>query len=132
MIHSCADCGMLHDAPALREDSAVAIARIEAEARVAVAKLQARADSHAVEVEAESAVDVAQAQAEVVATVLAADPEPVVVEEAPADPPVVINSPIVDSGDEIVDETAPPARDESEHDDDESAPKRSRGLGMWG
>jgi hypothetical protein len=126
-MHSCVDCGLLHDGGDIRDSDAYRIALLEKETAIELAKISARGDNHVAEVEAEAAVTVAESQAEAIVEALSTE-EPAQVEGEPVDAsPVVVNAPIVDSGNEV-EELAPPKHDE--HQDEAPAPKKSS-LGLW-
>jgi hypothetical protein len=139
-MHTCPECQMLHEAigtpPANAE---VEIARIRADAEVRIAELAASADKKVATVQAEASVEVAREESDAVEAAMADTEADEHVTDAinaaavgldvgdagpapePAPEPVVVQQ--VDE----VHEDAPPVREES----DESAPKKSRGLGMW-
>jgi len=131
MIHSCQECGVVHDHPTPQVNPEVEIARINAESALAIAKLQSRTDKSVSEIEAESAVEVAEAQAEIMGTVLLAEANATdeVADEVPESSPVVVSTPIIDSGNDIEEAPEPPKHDESE--DEPKPKKRSFGLGAW-
>lgn len=129
MIHSCPDCGLVHDhvqPPA--ESPEVAIARIQAASAEAIAKINARSDRDwnesreaVAEIEAGAQVDAAEAEAAVIGAAIEAG----VVSEESAEP-VLIDVPEPEP--EADPEELPPA---------EGSPvpapsgKKSIGLGMW-
>ncbi len=132
MIHTCSDCGLVHDhvAPPA-EDRDVAIARIQATSAEAIARINARADTHIAEVHAEAdqavteaiadaEVEAAGVQAEVLGDAIEAsglqEPEPVVVDVAPGPEPEPDPEELPPAGGS----PAPPA-----------AGPKLRGLGMW-
>ena len=138
MIHTCGDCGLVHDGPASPGESAeVAIARIQADAAVRQAEINARADRHIADTQAEAAVEVAAEEAGAVEDALAdQEADEHVVDainaaavglaetdaEPPAEPPVIVQADAVAQNDE-----APPV---VEHDETEEKSKK-RGLGAW-
>ena len=125
-VHTCPDCGLVHDHVVPSVNPEVEIARIQAESAFKIAQLQARADKHVAEVQADADVDVAEAQAEAIVEALTSEDVPA--EEAAVEPepePVAI---IQDT--DITPEPdvpAPPAHEEPEHHE----PKKSKGLGLW-
>jgi hypothetical protein len=126
--HVCEGCGMLHDTPMTQEDSAVAIARIEAENRLAIAKLETRTDRHIADVEAEAAGDIAetQADAEVEAAVAEAEVLGAAIEASDTDPAEIIVPP-AEPVEEAPEDAPPPAEGSPvpEHKG------KSSGLGFW-
>jgi len=132
MIHTCADCGLVHDQLAAggdaREAAEVAIARINADRDVQVAKIGARQErdwnesmTERTEIEADASVEVAVAEAEIIGPMLAdADP-------APVDSPVIVQAPDVDVSQEADPEELPPV----EGSPAPEVTERKRGLGMW-
>jgi hypothetical protein len=138
-IHTCADCGLIHDAGIPQTSAEVEIARINAESAVRIAELGARADRHIADVQAEAAVDVAHEEAGAVQDALAdeeADEHVVDAINAAAagladtgdSAPAPMPAPVIQAVD--VDETsdAPP---ENEGSEPPETGKKSRGLGMW-
>lgn len=129
MIHSCPDCGLIHDhvqPPA--ESPEVAIARIQAQSAEAIAKINARSDrawnesrEAVAEIEADATVGAAEAEAAVIGAAIEAG----AVAEESAEPVIV---PVPDPEPEADPEELPPA---------EGSPmpapsgKKSLGLGMW-
>jgi hypothetical protein len=132
MIHTCPDCGLVHDhvAPPT-EDRDVAIARIQAQSAEAIARINARADTHIADVQAEAdqvvtetLADAEVAAAEVQAEVLGDAIEAAGIEE----PPPVVVDPGPEPEPEPDPEELPPA--EGSPAPPAAEPKR-RGLGMW-
>lgn len=131
-IHSCSECGLMHDTGAPQTNAEVEIARINAEAAVRQAEIAARADRHVADVNAEAAVasteafadaevDAAAIEAETAVDVAEAVAE--IVTEEPDAAPLVVDAPV----EEPEPEDAPPPAE----DDAPSAPRKGRGLGMW-
>jgi hypothetical protein len=127
-VHTCTDCGLVHDHVVPQTNPDVEIARINAESAFKIASLQSRADKHVAEVQAEADVDVAEAQADAIVEALAVEEEPA--EEAAVDAPPAPMAIIQDTDVEPESEVAPPPEHEegAEH---ESKPRKSKGLGLW-
>jgi hypothetical protein len=139
VIHTCQDCGLIHDhAVAQAESADVAIARIQAESAVRIAELQARTDRHAVDTMSAADVAVAEVQADAVEAALAdqeADEhvaqavDAMATEISQAPPPSDSGpAPIVVAQDTVTDVPAPPHVEEHH----EEPPPKKRGLGLWG
>jgi len=132
MIHTCTECGLVHDTTVAPPESPdVAIARIQAASAEAIAKINARSDREwnesrevVAEIEAEADVASATAEAEIVGAALEAG----VVTPEPDPAPVITVAPDVDMSQEADPEELPPA--EGSPAPEPAAPK-SRGLGMW-
>ena len=132
MIHTCPDCGLIHDhvqPPA--ESPEVAIARIQAQSAEAIAKINARSDRDwnesreaVAEIEADAQVDAAETEAAVIAAAIEAG---AVAPESTE--PVIIDAPAAEPDDDP--EELPPV----DAGDGSPAPapsgKKSLGLGMW-
>src|SRR5487761_662550 len=130
MIHSCTDCGLVHDTATPQTNPEVEIARINAETQLAVAKLASRTENHVVETQAEADITIAEHEASALENAAAAGlQEEDIVEETNA--PAVLNAPIVDSGDQQDDEVIEAPLEVDDDGFDESAPKKSRGFRMW-
>jgi hypothetical protein len=132
MIHTCPDCGLVHDHGAPQTNSDVEIARINAEAAVRQAEIAARADRHVADVQADAAVDATEAVAdaevdaaeiEAETAVDVAEAVAEVVSEEPDAAPLVLDAP---AGEPEPEDAPPPAEDTAP-----SAPRKPRGLGMW-
>lgn len=138
-MHTCQDCGLVHDHVTPPTNAEVEIARIQAENALALAKIQAGADKHVAEVQADA--DVASARAEAKAIEVAYsdnEADEHVVEainaaavglDTGADEPEPMPMPMVVNDLENDDVTVPPKREEHEPSE-ESAP-RKKGFGMW-
>lgn len=126
--HGCTECGMLHDTPLPSEDSAVAIARIEAENRLAIAKLQTRTDRHIADAELETAEEIAEVEADAAVVTAAADAEILgaAIKASDTDPAEIIVPP-AEPTEEEPDDAPPPA----EGSPVPSGKGKSAGLGFW-
>lgn len=130
MIHSCPDCGLVHDhvqPPA--EDPQVAIARIQAESAAEIARITAHSDRDWNEtreavaaIEADATVEAAAIEAEVIGDAIesagVSEPDPVII-DVPGQP-----GPEPDDDPEAL----PPAEGSPAP---EPAARKSLGLGMW-
>lgn len=135
MIHTCAECGLIHDhAQPPAESAEVAIARIQAEASIKTAEIAARAERHVADVQSDSDVQVAEASAGAVEAALAVavadDQEPDAEDgEDPGAPAEALPPPVVIAQDIAQDDAPEPPRHE-EHEQHETPPAK-RGFGAW-
>jgi len=131
-IHTCTECGLVHDQGVPQTNAEVEIARINADSQVRIAELNARADRAIAEAEAEAAVEVAHEEADAIQEALADEEADEHVADAisaaaagldigepeaePQPAPVIISAPEA------------PEHEGSEPPEPE---KKTRGLGMW-
>ena len=127
-VHSCTECGLVHDAIVAeeREPVEVTVARINAERDIAVARAAARQEAdyndtrvEVAKIEAKADVESAVVEGEVIAAALEAS-------DVEAEPIEIIAPDVVQDVDVDI-EDAPPETDGSPVPS-ESKP---RGLGMW-
>lgn len=142
-IHTCADCGLVHDHGVPMTNAEVEIARINAESAVRIAQLQAGAEKRVAEAYAEADVESAKAEAKAIEAVYADEEadehvveainavavglDPAGEEAPPMDEmpmPEIVN---VNENDDV---TVPPHHeDKAEHED--KAPKQKSLFGNW-
>lgn len=139
-IHTCTDCGLVHDVAIPTTNAEVEIARINADAQIRMAELTASADKAVAKTEGEAAVAVAAEEADAIEAAMAdqeADEHVVEAINAAAvglDPvaedaePEPAPEPIVIQDTQVNEEAAEPPKPEH-HEDHE--PKRKHGLGLW-
>jgi hypothetical protein len=129
-VHSCAECGLVHDAIVAeeREPVEVTIARINADRDIAVARASARSEAdwnttrvEVAKIEAKAEVESAVVEGEVIAAAIEAS-------DVEAEPVEIVAPDIITDTDIDITEDAPPPAEEGSPVPNA---KKSAGFGMW-
>jgi uncharacterized Zn finger protein len=129
-VHSCAECGLVHDALVAeeREPVEVTIARINADRDIQVARAAARSEAdyndtriEVARIEAKAEVQAAEVEGEVIAAAIEAS-------DVEAEPIEIVAPDIINDTDIDIEEDAPPPAEGSPVPE---TSKKSVGFGMW-
>jgi uncharacterized Zn finger protein len=129
-VHSCAECGLVHDALVAeeREPVEVTIARINADRDIQVARAAARSEAdyndtriEVARIEAKAEVQAAEVEGEVIAAAIEAS-------DVEAEPIEIVAPDIINDTDIDIEGDAPPPAEGSPVPE---TSKKSVGFGMW-